>query len=259
MRVAWAVVLLVAGVAARGEAPVEEPSPFHSLQDVGKRLEEGFASVLSGETPGKAFAPWIPEDDESRELRRLRLAGADTARNACFQMDLLYFDGDRPLFELRTWVHADADGATFLRLDDQDVSEYSPAAYPVGRARPLLDGVTPFSPFCDAARALLKVLQGDGELPMTAADRIPVLLGPPEAQLRVLGGPPGADGIGRVRQAMARLPEGGEWRVVLDDQYFLVFDTKGRPIRLQKGEFLVAVNGDVTFDLERFDSFDAGR
>jgi hypothetical protein len=236
-----------------GAAPTAS-GPLAPLVPVTQQLERSMTAFLAGDELPAAFAP-LPIDGydaaSAGELRsKLKAAGVTRAAHPTMEFELVYAEGGRDVYYLRTNLIASDGELHFLAIEGR-----APDGGKVGvTSHPIADYGGPAQPFRDAAEALVATLRGDGCRDLALADpgevaRIITVEGPRKQIVDILE---------RSRQNLPALcatvaalkPE--QVRLRIDDQSLVAYGDDGATRGIIKGDFAFQPPGALAVGIKGF-------
>lgn len=245
-------ILFLATLASCGKAEKSrEATPLDKLAEVGGHLNKGGAEFLKGTDPATAFQPWMaPPNTDASEMNALRdelkSAGVASLTNMGFEFELYFLSGGKAIYYLRTFVHADGDGASFLNFEGR-----SETSGPSGVKIDNLSG--PAQPLREAVQALLEKIKGPdcATLPFTDSADVSKLITSEKMRGELVQSMEKAKAnMAGTCSALASLKY-DEVRLNVDDQAFAALGADGSTKGVLRGEFEL-VGSNIGYALGSF-------
>ena len=238
--------------AAAGSLGGETTGGFAPLIDVGARLNRAGAAYRAGGDPITPLAPIVFEATDEVRLE-LDHARAAHVTHLGFELELLFFVKGRGRYYVRSFVHAGAEGVSFLRIDGRPQPDGKLGV----RGQPFESWTGAGEPFGAAGRHLLERLRGPEctNLPLTDPARLRAVI--PDEGVRAVMDRELRDSKAKLAETCAGMAEAKDADIQLriDDHVYLVRSADGTPLGLIKGNLEHKEDGTITFDLGRYRPF----
>ncbi|MCC6751600.1 MAG: hypothetical protein IT371_28370 [Deltaproteobacteria bacterium] len=153
-------------------APASAANPFAPAKKLGDHLTKGVNAALKGKDPKAAFAP-IEVQTRTPLTESLKGATVASARLLALEFELIFYQGDRAVFYLRTALNFGEGGPKLLSFQGREVPD----------GKMFVKGLSPakfkgaFAPLGAAAKAAIKAVTSAAckSLPVVEIGELPFL------------------------------------------------------------------------------------